>query len=222
MIPGYLRKLYSASLNPFMWLNGRMYKVFRCPSSGLKVHLGPGHDRYINNWLNVDMNCVTAKIDLWANMTHGLPFKNSSVSAFYTFHVLEHLPYDVLPYVLKEVKRSLAAGGAVRIGVPDSGNAARAYVSGDIEWFNAFAKNFPRAHNSIGGKFANYVLCVNEHMQMLDRTFLHELLQNAGFENIVETKAFETSRPDLFDKNVLDKEYESTPDLPHTLVMEAN
>ena len=59
----------------------------------VKVHLGPGKKNYLNGWINVDANIITAKIDVWSDIKHPLPFKDDVVDVFYSHHVIEHLPY---------------------------------------------------------------------------------------------------------------------------------
>ena len=217
MIPRWQRRLYNRLMNPLMWLNGRFYRFFRAPKKGLKVQLGPGQESYLQGWLNVDLNFITARIDLWANLEHGLPFRTGSVDAFYSYHVIEHLAYDKVTVALKEIHRCLADNGIVRIGVPHAGNAAKAYVEGKADWF----KVFPRDYRSIGGKFANFVFCTGEHHQIFDLSFLTELMEDAGFCDIVELRPKKTCHPKIYDNAVMDIEWESHPDMPQTLVVEA-
>jgi hypothetical protein len=53
-------------------------------------------------------------------------------------------------------------------------------------------------------------------------SWLQELAMQAGFEGLaVRRPITETAFPELLDKAVLDSEWESTPDCPHTLIVEA-
>lgn len=72
MIKHWQRKTYYALAGPLMWINGRIYRYFRAPAKGLRVHIGPGPNCYLQGWLNVDANIITAKIDLWANLVDPL------------------------------------------------------------------------------------------------------------------------------------------------------
>ncbi len=68
MIPPILKRTFYSLFRYPMRTNAWVYKKFRSPKEGLKVHLGPGQGNYINGWLNVDANFISAKIDLWANL----------------------------------------------------------------------------------------------------------------------------------------------------------
>ena len=218
LLKRWQKTLWYQLTNPLMWLNGKRYRFSLAPKEGLRVHLGCGREHYLPGWLNVDSNCVTARVDLWINLLHRFPFRNASVEALYTWHVLEHLPYDGILPVLKEMYRCLQEGGVARIGVPHVGSAARAYVAGNADWF----VDYPMQHSSLGGKFANFTLCAGEHLQMFDFDFLAELLHDAGFERIEQHRPGDSER---FDATVLTRESvhpkAECRDLPYTLVVEA-
>jgi predicted SAM-dependent methyltransferase len=202
-----------------MRVNGIIYRAFRAPVAGVvKAHLGPGQRNYLPGWINVDANLFTAKIDVWANLNNPLPFRDNTVDVFYSHHVIEHLPDHYLPTHCREMYRSLKPGGVIRVGGPNGDSAARKLVEGDAAWFS----DFPDSRKSVGGRFANFILCRGEHLTILTFSYLEELLSAAGFVNIKRCQpATETFHPDLIDSNVLSKENESTPDVPHTLLVEA-
>lgn len=199
-----------------MKLNGRIYRLFRAPRSGLvRVHLGPGQRKYLQGWINVDANVFTGKCDVWANLSDGLPFLDNTVDAIYSHHVIEHLPD--LDFHFREMFRVLKPGGAFRAGGPNGDNAIRQYLQGDTAWFS----DFPVNRQTIGGRFENFIFCQREHLTILTPSFLQELAEAAGFPVLrtVKPKA-ETHYPNLFDTAVLALEKESTPEVPHTLLME--
>jgi predicted SAM-dependent methyltransferase len=138
MILGTVKQLFYSLLKYPMRFNGWVYKNFKCPKSGLKVHLGPGQSNYINGWLNVDANLITAKIDLWVNLLDTLPFRNGSVDIFYSHHVVEHLPDSHLISHFQEMFQALRPGGGIRIGAPHMGNACNKYIQGEHTWFSDF------------------------------------------------------------------------------------
>ena len=64
-------------------------------------------------------------------------------------------------------------------------------------------------------------MCQREHLTILTQSFLEELASSAGFEDLrFVVPAAETHWPRVFDKAVLAMESESTPEMPHTLLME--
>lgn len=189
------------------------------PTRGLlKVHLGPGQRNYLPGWTNVDANFLTAKIDIWADIRATLPFRTASVEAFYSHHVIEHLPDRVLPFHFSELFRSLTPGGVIRIAGPNGDMAIRKFTENDPSWFD----DFPDNRRSIGGRFANFILCRGEHLTILTHSYLAELATDAGFEAIRFVRPVsETNFPTVFNDVVLSHEWESTPDCAHTLVLEA-
>jgi len=215
MISRSLRVMYYKALDIPMRLNGLAYKRFRQGSNRPKVQLGCGQVHYIDGWLNLDANIFSAHPDLWANIMHGLPFKDGSVSAFYSFHVIEHLPDDYLPIFIGEMYRSLVPGGWIRIGGPDAENAARMLLAGRSEWF----PDFPDNRKSVGGRFANLLLCRGEHLTLLTESYLGGMLADAGF---VEIKRRVPGRESDFScAEVLKHEDEDDFECPHSLILEA-
>ena len=219
MISRRLKSTYYLVFSLPMRINGALYKKFRCPRSGLKVHLGPGQKNYIEGWINVDANFINARCDVWTDFAQSLPFPDNSVDLLYSHHVMEHLPDTQLQRHLSEIYRVLREGGGLRIGVPHLGNACHKYVQGDHSWFS----DFPDKRLSIGGRFTNFIFCRGEHLTALDESYLTELARLVGFTDIkfcLPTK--ETTLDELgVNEDVLQKEWESDFSCPHTLIMEA-
>ena len=115
------RKVKSAfyiAASPLMRINGLIYRYFRAPKKGeLRVHLGPGQNKYIDGWINVDANMFTGKCDVWGDLRNPLPFRSETVDAMYSHHVVEHLP-NIQRHFL-EVYRCLKPGGVYRVGGPN-------------------------------------------------------------------------------------------------------
>ena len=114
--------------------------------------------------------------------------------------------------------RCLKKNSFIRIGGPNGDNAIKKFIENDLEWFS----DFPEKRQSIGGKLDNYLLCKNEHLAILTKSYLIELAENAGFKNMkfcIPTK--QTFHPKLIDQHVFEKEFESDLENPHTIIMEA-
>ena len=218
MISRSIKVVYFATLHYPMRFNAFRHRLFPRRRGTLKVHLGPGQMNYLDGWINVDANFVTAKIDLWADLGDKFPFTDGTVDAFYSHHVIEHLADAKLPRHFGEMFRCLKNGGVIRVGGPNGDVAIDRFISGDSKWFS----NFPDNRRSIGGRFANYILCRGEHLTILTASYLEELAGDAGFREISFCKpVVETRVPKVFDDQVMSKEWESTPEFPHTLIMEA-
>jgi predicted SAM-dependent methyltransferase len=218
MLSRTAKATYLGVLHYPMRANALRHRVFSGRKRPAKVHLGPGQGKYLNGWINVDANFLTCQIDIWADIRAKLPFRKGAVEAFYSHHVIEHLPDSLLAFHFDEMFRCLRPGGVIRVGGPNADAAIRKFTEHDLDWFS----DFPDKHRSIGGRFANFVLCRGEHLAILTSSYLGELAAASGFEQIGFCKPVsETHFPLVFDSQVLSKEWESTPDSPHTLVMEA-
>lgn len=220
MLTRQAKALFYNILGPLMRLNSRLYRAFRSPASRdsgiVRVQFGPGRRNYLESWINVDANMFTARCDVWSDISKHLPFRDASVDAIYSHHVIEHLPD--LPTHFREMHRILKPGGVIRVGGPNGDAAMREYLAGNVAWFS----DFPDARTSIGGRLENFIFCRQEHLTILTPSFLEEIATAAGFSNVrVVRPVTETGHPAFFDSQVMSHEWESTPESPHTLLIEA-
>lgn len=199
-----------------MKANGIFYRLFRAPRNGAsRVQLGPGREKYLKGWINVDANTFTGKCDVWTDLRNPLPFHDDTIEAMYSHHVVEHLPN--LQEHFREVYRCLKPGGAYRVGGPNGDSAIKKFFEQDVEWFSIF----PDERQSIGGRFENFIFCRQEHLTILTFSFIQELMSNAGFVDIRRSLPVkETAYPALFEQ-CLTHEHESDFATPHTLIVEA-
>ena len=139
MIARKTKALFYAMAGPAMRLNGAFYRKFRAPRSGVvKVQLGPGREHYLDGWINLDANIFTKNCDVWTDFRNKLPFRDGSVDAFYSHHVIEHLPDGLLLFHFREMFRCLKSGGVFRVGGPNGDEAIRQFHQGNRDWFGDF------------------------------------------------------------------------------------
>src|SRR5687767_9295287 len=118
MLSRAAKAAFYASAGPLMKVNGWIYRAVRAPRKApIRVHLGPGQKNYIDGWVNVDANMFTARCDVWADLRHPLPFRDATVEALYSHHVVEHLPD--LDSHFREAFRCLSPGSTYRVGGPN-------------------------------------------------------------------------------------------------------
>lgn len=215
MLPREAKSTFYLFANPFMKASGYLYRYLKAPKSGLvKVHLGPGQQNYINGWINVDANAFTGKCDVWADLRNPLPFHNFTVDAFYSHHMVEHLPN--LNKHFAEVFRCLKPGGKYRVGGPNGDQAIKKFIENDLNWFS----DFPDKRSSIGGRLENFIFCRGEHLTILTESYLKELMSEVGFININRCLPVkETTDQELFG-DCLSLEHEEDFQNPHTLIIE--
>lgn len=208
MISRRLRMAFYSTMGPLMWLNGKRHYYFSSSRfKSKKVHLGPGQLSYLDGWVNVDANMFTGKCDVWVDLRNSLPFLNGSVAAFYSHHFIEHLPD--LRFHFAEMYRVLEPGGVIRVGGPNGDLAIQKFVEGDLDWFS----DFPEKRKSIGGRFENFIFCRNEHLTILTKSWLTELAEDAGFEDIAfVAPELETRFPEIYDNAVLQTEHKKRAD----------
>jgi predicted SAM-dependent methyltransferase len=215
MISRNMKAAFYFLCGPLMQANGFLCRNFRFRSAQtMKVHLGPGQTNYIEGWVNVDANMFTGRCDIWADLRNPLPFRSASVEAFYSHHVIEHLP-DI-QFHFEEVFRCLKPGGVYRVAGPNGDAAIRKFMESDKQWFI----DYPDKRESIGGRFENFIFCRGEHVTILTQSFLEEIMANKGFVSIrtwLPTR--ESGFPAVFN-DCLQKEQETDFVAPHTLVVE--
>jgi predicted SAM-dependent methyltransferase len=196
-----IKNIYYSTLAKISIFSLYFMRIFRSKSYRDQfINLGSG-DKTIPGMLNVDGNIFRFP-NIWLDVTLGLPFKSNSIKGIYTSHLLEHLRFKKLRRVLSECNRVLVPSGAVRIVVPSLEYAIRCYIEGAIGKLT----DWPEKFNSIGGRFNNFLLCANQHFVIFDFSLLEELLNEAGFRNVIRVDPFESS---YFSKNFLLFEKES-------------
>jgi predicted SAM-dependent methyltransferase len=216
MVPRALKATYYLLASPLMRMNAARYRfVSRKQIQPIRVHLGPGQRNYLDGWVNVDANLISSRPDIWADLRYKLPFADEQIDAFYSHHVIEHLPD--LDYHFREMYRCLKPGGTIRVGGPHGDNAIAAMAAGRHDWFG----DWPRNRRSLGGRFENFIFCRGEHLTILTESFLRELAEDAGFKDFTVCSPKQTRFPDVYGDDVFEREPNPTPELPSTLLIEA-
>jgi predicted SAM-dependent methyltransferase len=219
MIPRELKVLFFILLSIPLQISGWFYRAFLAPKSGnrtlVRVQLGPGKRNYLDSWINVDANFISAKTDCVADFRRKLPFQDESVDAFYSINVIEHIPN--LDFHFREMHRCLKPGGIIRVGGPCGDSCIRKFLDGDLEWFGVF----PDRRSSVGGRLSNYLMMRGEHLHLLTSSYLNELSSMAGFTNMRVCRPVDESHYEELFSPAMSTERESSPWMPHSFLIEA-
>jgi predicted SAM-dependent methyltransferase len=143
------------------------------PQGKVLIHIGCGK---INSpeFINIDALPLPHIHIVTDDITSLGDFGDESVDLVYMCHILEHIKRDGLLKVLTEIKRVLKKGGVLRLSVPDFDRL--------IEVYNASGKNTDSIHLQLmGGQDHAY----NFHYSVFNRTGLSNLLEKAGFRDVI-------------------------------------
>lgn len=142
---------------------------------GAKVHLGCGTHR-LPGWVNVD-GLKTQATDVVLDFSNGLPFvPNGALQAIYWSHGPEHIHADLLPGLLRDLRRVLAKGGELIVAAPD--------------FEGIYKHRFASSANGSAWLAAIYGECTSTdhpflaHKQCFTAETMGQLLREAGFENV--------------------------------------
>ncbi|HTE24069.1 class I SAM-dependent methyltransferase [Flavitalea sp.] len=147
------------------------------------------------------------------NLMNGIPVSDNSMKGINMSHFLEHFTRMDGLKILRECKRILAPGGALRISCPDLRKYAAAYLSKDDDYFNhPLVSRFVNYEGltSYGDLFIHKAYDGhNGHKWFYDAESAIKLCLEAGFKSGVEKKVHETSLPHVNTIEPLYREKES-------------
>lgn len=138
----------------------------------LKLHLGCGKV-YLPGYINIDL-IERGIVDMVADVRK-LPYQDSSAQVIESYHLIEHIPKNEVPPMLKEWIRVLTLGGRIITECPDLDKACQRYLNGEERLLEAIygGQRWPSDAHYYGYNFKR----------------LKELLQKAGFSDIVKQPA---------------------------------
>lgn len=117
----------------------------------------------------------------YLNLTKRLPFKDNSVDAIFSSHVIEHLYIYDTYRLLHEIYRILKPKGWVRFVLPDLDKIISDYDSHKPDLFlRAVFEN------------ATHALVKNQHHWMFTAPYLKSILSEVGFKHIEQKEYRET------------------------------
>lgn len=157
----------------------------------LNVGCGPCHPP---GWLNADLHGGPG-IDLAGDIRAGLSLDTDSIHYMVAMHLLQDLPYMDIPVALRELKRVLAPGGVLRLGLPDLVKAIQAYIAGDHGYFHVPDSDA----RVIGTKLITQVIWYGSVRTPFTFDCIEEFLVREGFRHVrrCEFGHTESAYPDI-------------------------
>lgn len=127
--------------------------------SARRVQIGGG-SHYLEGFLNID---IVPPADIVWDVREELPLASESSELIFSEHLLEHLDYPASAKKLaKECFRVLEKGGRLILGVPNSEQAVRAYVTRDPHYFARTAGRWQRKRDCV---IETYIDVLNYHFR---------------------------------------------------------
>ena len=146
------------------------------------LEIGAGNKKGENGWITLDL---TAKCDLYWDLTNGIPFPDESVSKIYSSHVFEHFTFKEGQKLLDECLRVLVKDGIFSICVPNAKIYIKAYLNSACLCENRFFGYKPAYNNTSRIDYVNYTAYMDgHHKYMFDEQNLIVILENKSFRNV--------------------------------------
>lgn len=141
-------------------------------------------------WINSDIKEDPA-VDIACDILDGLPLESDSIDYAVSIHALPELRLEDQVPALMELRRVLVPGGVLRLALPDLDRGIRAYLDGDHDYFL-----IPDSDTrTLGGKLITQMLWYGYSKSLFTQDFAGELLERAGFREIVPCRYRQTASP---------------------------
>jgi predicted SAM-dependent methyltransferase len=188
------------------WRARRRTKHFleNLPQSDLRVNLGCGY-RPVKGWINVD-RARGPEVEVVWDLTTGLPFPDSSCTAIFSEHVIEHVTKEDAAKLICECYRVLQDGGVLRLSTPDAELFLRSYT-GDQKFLAQpeFSQAIETPIDRINYMMREY----GQHLWSYDEELLTLMLKRAGFETIIRQRFGLSAHPHMNNMDFGAREFES-------------
>lgn len=174
------------------------------PKDDLCVNLGCGY-RPLKGWINVD-RARNPEVQLVWNLAEGLPFPDSTCSAIFSEHVIEHISKEDASRLLSECHRVLKPGGVLRLSTPDAERFLRSYA-GDGEFLRhpGFDDPMETPLDRINQMMREY----GQHLWVYDAESLILRLRKVGFSSASAQQYRVSIHPRMQDVDSPEREFES-------------
>ena len=180
--------------------NGRIIRNYLQSNEVRKLQIGAGPTA-IKGWLSTDINPRTDE-HVYLDATRPFPFQDGTFDYVYSEHMIEHINWSQGLFMLKECRRVLRPGGAIRVATPDLKVLLDLYARPDepraaayIKWItDTFLEDVKvyRPTFVINNAFENW-----GHQFLYDGETMTLALREAGFEEIRRCESEQSEDPHL-------------------------
>jgi predicted SAM-dependent methyltransferase len=188
------------------WRASRRTRHFleNLPKSDLRVNLGCGY-RPVKGWINVDRARAEEVQVVW-DLTTGLPFPDSSCTAIFSEHVIEHVTKADAIKLIRECYRVLQDDGVLRMSTPDAELFLRSYA-GDRTFLahSGFSQEIDTPVDRVNYMMREY----SQHLWSYDEELLTLMFRQAGFKTVVRQRFGVSLHPHMNSMDFRDREFES-------------
>jgi predicted SAM-dependent methyltransferase len=188
------------------WRASRRTRSFldNLPKSDLRVNLGCGY-RPVKGWINVDRARAEEVQVVW-DLTTGLPFPDSSCTAIFSEHVIEHVTKEDAIKLIGECYRVLQDDGVLRMSTPDAELFLRSYA-GDRKFLAhpGFSQAIDTPVDRVNFMMREY----SQHLWSYDEELLTLIFRQAGFKTVVRQRFGVSLHPHMNNMDFRDREFES-------------
>jgi predicted SAM-dependent methyltransferase len=175
----------------------------------LNVGCGEYPQSGVADWLNIGLFSLKrvpygmvkhegSRAILHFDMTRSIPMFDNTVQYIYSSHFIEHLTLDQGLAFVKECYRVMKPGASIRLTCPDLEIWACKYAENDTAFFERFYAIFP-SYPDLRTKGQIMVGQIHGwgHRWLYDFDSLRDLLERAGYVEVVKCQHHRSALPDI-------------------------
>jgi predicted SAM-dependent methyltransferase len=163
----------------------------------IRLHLGAGQN-VLPGWFNVDILPFRAPGLYYLDATKQFPFPDSSIAQIFSEHMIEHISRSAAESMLRECNRVLAPEGLIRVATPDLEVLAKLYTEPQSSPQRRYVAEVIDRYKSGPSYLTGYAvnqLFKFDHQFLYDFWTLKELLETAGFTEVVRAQPGASDHP---------------------------
>jgi predicted SAM-dependent methyltransferase len=172
---------------------------YRASATCPKLQIGGG-PRRLDGWLNADIE--PAGDILYLDATRPFPLRDGEFQFVFSEHMVEHVEFAGAQAMMRECHRVLRPGGTLRVVTPNLAVVAALVADcrseAQQQHYDHFLRHFiPAGHPATKASAANAFFRSWGHRFIYDEATLRQLLESAGFAEVVRRPIGQSDHPEL-------------------------